>query len=113
LAVSNAVSFSQELTDLSGSARILLATNGETIGTAVKNVEASTEILKKLMEDLQAGRGLAGTLLQNEQVATNAQIIAANLSVTTSNLNRLGLWGILWAHKTPATNAAAVHNSNH
>jgi hypothetical protein len=27
--------------------------------------------------------------------------IAGNLSVTTSNLNRLGLWGILWSHKPP------------
>src|SRR5450432_1177612 len=99
LAVSNAVFFSQELTDLSGSARSLLATNGATIGVAVNNVEASTEVLKKLMDDLQAGRGLAGMLLQNQQVATNAQIIAANLAVTTSNLNRVGVWGILWAHK--------------
>jgi phospholipid/cholesterol/gamma-HCH transport system substrate-binding protein len=106
LAVSNAVFFSQELTDLSGSARSLLATNGATIGVAVNNVEASTEVLKKLMDDLQAGRGLAGMLLQNQQVATNAQIIAANLAVTTSNLNRVGLWGILWAHKAPATNTA-------
>jgi phospholipid/cholesterol/gamma-HCH transport system substrate-binding protein len=106
LAVSNAVFFSQELTDLSGSARSLLATNGATIGVAMNNVEASTEVLKKLMDDLQAGRGLAGMLLQNQQVATNAQIIAANLAVTTSNLNRVGLWGILWAHKAPATNSA-------
>jgi hypothetical protein len=29
------------------------------------------------------------------------------LSITTSNLNRLGLWRILWQHKTPATNAPA------
>jgi phospholipid/cholesterol/gamma-HCH transport system substrate-binding protein len=116
LAVSNAVFFSQELTDLSGSAKSLLATNGAIIGVAVSNVEASTEILKKVMTDLQSGHGLAGTLLQNEQVATNAQIIAANLAITTSNLNRVGLWGILWAHKIPATNTAALsspHNSNH
>jgi MlaD protein len=116
LAVSNAVFFSQELTDLSGSAKSLLATNGAIIGVAVNNVAASTEVLKKLMDDLQAGRGLAGTLLQNQQVATNAQIIAANLAVTTSNLNRIGLWGILWSHKAQATNTAKVnspHNSNH
>jgi phospholipid/cholesterol/gamma-HCH transport system substrate-binding protein len=106
LAVSNAVFFSQELTDLSGSARSLLATNGATIGVAMNNVEASTEVLKKLMDDLQAGRGLAGMLLQNQQVATDAQVIAANLAVTTSNLNRVGLWGILWAHKAQATNSA-------
>ncbi len=94
----------------------MLATNGAIIGVAVDNVEASTEILKKMMTDLQSGHGLAGTLLQNEQVATNAQIIAANLAITTSNLNRSGLWGILWSQKAPATNTAVSskpHNSNH
>jgi len=116
LAVSNAVFFSQELTDLSGSAKSLLATNGAIIGVAVNNVETSTEILKKTMMDLQSGHGLAGTLLQNDQAATNVQIIAANLAVTSSNLNRVGLWGILWAHKAPATNttvSSKPHNSNH
>ncbi len=56
---------------------------------------------------MQSGQGLAGTLLQNQQLATNVQAIANNLSVATSNLNRLGLWGILW-HKepgSPTTNA--------
>ena len=46
---------------------------------------------------------LAGTVLQNQDLATNVLNIAANLSITTSNLNRAGLWGILWSHK-PAAN---------
>ena len=102
-AVSNVVIFSQQLTQLVGSAHILLATNGVAISTAVSNIESSTEILKKLMDDVQSGKGLAGTVLQNEQLATNVQNIANNLAVTTSNLNRVGLWGILWSHKPPAT----------
>jgi hypothetical protein len=116
LAVSNAVFFSQELTRLAGSADNLLATNGAEISMAVQNVEASTEELKQLMDGLQSGQGLAGTILQNGQLATNVQIIANNLAVTTSNLNRVGLWGILWAHKAPATNSAtspSPHNLNH
>src|ERR1022692_1932181 len=116
LAVSNAVFFSQELAGLAGSASSLLATNGADISMAVKNVEASSEVLKKLMDDLQSGRGFAGTLLQNEQLATNVQTIAANLALTSSNLNRRGLWGILWAHKVPATNAVvspSPHQSTH
>ena len=84
----------------------LLATNGTEITAAVKNIESSTEDTEQLMDGLQSGKGLAGTVLQNEQLATNVQIIASNLAITTSNLNRLGLWGILWAHKPPATNAA-------
>jgi phospholipid/cholesterol/gamma-HCH transport system substrate-binding protein len=115
VAVSNAVVFSQDLTHLAVDADNLLATNGAEISVAVNNVKSSTDTLKKLTDDLQAGNGLAGTLLQNEQLATNVQSIAENLSVTTSNLNRLGLWGIMWAHKPPATNAPAhgAHNSTH
>jgi phospholipid/cholesterol/gamma-HCH transport system substrate-binding protein len=104
IAVSNAVAFSQELNRLAGSADMLLATNGVEISSAVKNIEFSTEILTNLMVDLKSGRGLAGTMLQNEQFATNVQAIANNLSITTSNLNRHGLWGIMWAHKPPNTN---------
>jgi hypothetical protein len=46
-------------------------------------------------------------VLQNEELATNVQLIAANLAITSSNLNRQGLWGILWSHKPPATNATS------
>ena len=116
IAVSNAVFFSQQLTQLADNANGLLATNGAEITLAVDNIKSSTDTLKKLTDDLQSGKGLAGTILQNEQLATNVQTIAENLSVTSSNLNRLGLWGILWSHKPPATNSAALstpHNSDH
>jgi phospholipid/cholesterol/gamma-HCH transport system substrate-binding protein len=108
LAVSNVLFFSQQLTRLANSADLLLATNAPEINAAVANIKSSTDTLKKIMDDLQSGRGLAGTVLQNQQLATNVQAIANNLAVATSNLNRLGLWGFLW-HKEkgpPATNAA-------
>jgi phospholipid/cholesterol/gamma-HCH transport system substrate-binding protein len=107
LAISNAVLFSEQLKQLAGSAQDTLTTNSTEISVAVQNVKASTETLKSLLADVQSGRGLAGTILQNEQLATNVQIIADNLAVTTSNLNRHGLWGILWSHKSEATNAPA------
>jgi phospholipid/cholesterol/gamma-HCH transport system substrate-binding protein len=105
LAVSNAVFVSQQLTQLVGSAQIILATNGTEISVAVKNINSSSAELKSLLDDIQSGKGLAGTILQNQQLATNVQIIADNLAVTTSNLNRHGLWGILWSHKPASTNA--------
>jgi hypothetical protein len=75
----------------------------------MKNIEASTVVLKNVIEDVQSGKGLAGTVLRNEQLATNVDIIAANLAVTTSNLNRLGLWHFLWHHEVPpATNKVAA-----
>ncbi|HSY74873.1 MAG TPA: hypothetical protein VK810_05330, partial [Dongiaceae bacterium] len=108
LAVGNAVIFSEELTNLASSASGLLTTNGAEISAAVKNIESSTEILTNLMADLQSGRGLAGTFLQNRQLSTNVQAIANNLAVTTSNLNRLGLWKFMWHHEPLHTNAPSA-----
>jgi hypothetical protein len=65
------------------------------------------------MDDLQSGKGLAGTVLQNEQLATNVQAIANNLSIATSNLNRLGLWHFLWAHKPAAPTRRATSPTDH
>lgn len=104
LAVNNAVFFSQELARLASSARNVIMTNSEGISASVKNIESSTEVLKKLMDDLQSGKGLAGAMLKNEQLATNAQEIADNLTIATSNLNRLGLWRFLWHRESPHTN---------
>jgi hypothetical protein len=73
----------------------------------VKNIESSTATLKSLLAGVQEGKGLAGELLENEQIAANVSRIVDNLSITTSNLNRLGLWRILWRPKTLGTNAPA------
>jgi ABC-type transporter Mla subunit MlaD len=108
LAVSNVVFFSQELMRLANSAEGVLATNSTEITAAVKNVESSTEVLKSLLSDVQSGKGLAGTMLQNEQLATNVQAIVNNLAIASSNLNRLGLWGLLWHHEPLPTNAPAT-----
>jgi phospholipid/cholesterol/gamma-HCH transport system substrate-binding protein len=108
LAVSNVVFFSQELMRLANSAEGVLATNSTEITAAVKNVESSTEVLKSLLSDVQSGKGLAGTMLQNEQLATNVQAVVNNLAIASSNLNRLGLWGLLWHHEPLPTNAPAT-----
>ena len=70
-------------------------------------VRPDGKISMPLLNDVQAGKGLAGSLLKNEQLASTVSQIANNLSITSSNLNRLGLWGILWQHKPPRTNAPA------
>jgi phospholipid/cholesterol/gamma-HCH transport system substrate-binding protein len=116
LAVSNAVQFSAGLTDLTDSAKQILATNSVNLNQATKDLAAAMKNVKQLTDDVQAGKGLAGAVLQNPELATNVQAIAANLAVTSSNLNRLGLWGILWSHPPPATNTgknatlASPHN---
>jgi len=96
---SNLMLFSHQINQFAGDLRGVLNTNSLEIQSAVKNIESSTEVLKDVMQELQAGKGLAGNLLKNEQLAASVSRIAENLSVTSSNLNRLGLWGILWQHK--------------
>jgi ABC-type transporter Mla subunit MlaD len=98
-AVSNFVTFSGDLTNLTDYAHQILETNNENIFAATKNIEDLTVTFKQLAADVQSGKGLAGTVLQNQELATNILNIANNLSITTSNLNRHGLWGILWSHK--------------
>jgi phospholipid/cholesterol/gamma-HCH transport system substrate-binding protein len=108
VSVSNLLFFSEQINQSASALRELLATNSPEIGSAVKNLESSSETVKKLLDGVQEGKGLAGKLLENEQIAANLSQIANNLSITTSNLNRLGLWGILWQHKPPRTNAVPL-----
>jgi virulence factor Mce-like protein len=99
LAVSNMLFFSKQLTQLANSADILLDTNGVEITSAMKNIDSATETLTNLMNGMQSGQGLAGTILQNPDLSSNVQAIAGNLAITSSNLNRFGLWHVLWHHE--------------
>ncbi len=102
---SNLVLFTEQINHFANSLSDVVSTNAPELNTAVKNIKASTEDLKNMLGDLHAGKGTVGNLLTNDQIAADVGQISANLSVTTSNLNRLGLWGILWQHKPPKTNA--------
>jgi phospholipid/cholesterol/gamma-HCH transport system substrate-binding protein len=104
-AATNLVAFSEGMNRFAGSLNTILDTNSPQVHAAVTNLEASTESLKSLVADVQAGKGLAGDLLKNEQLAGDLSRIMYNLSITTSNLNHAGLWGIMWKHKEPRTNA--------
>jgi len=102
-AATNLAAFSDHLNEIAGGVSDVVATNSPDIHAAIKNLEDSTQTLKSMMEDVQAGEGPAGKVLREPQLAANIQEIANNLSVTTSNLNRLGLWGIMWKKKVPHT----------
>ncbi|HLH54372.1 MAG TPA: MlaD family protein [Verrucomicrobiae bacterium] len=100
---SNLVVFSDRLNQFGDGLNGILSTNRDAIQLAVSNVESSSETLKSLLSGVSEGRGLAGELLKDERVSKNVAQIVQNLSITTSNLNRLGVWGVLWQHKPPKT----------
>lgn len=101
VAGSNLVVFSEEMSHFADGLNGLLSTNSPQIHAAVNNLESSSENLKSLMNGVQAGEGLAGAVLKDKELAASVSRIANNLSITSSNLNRLGVWGILWKHKAP------------
>lgn len=104
--ISNFVLFTAQLDQLGISASNLLATNGDNLTAATKNIQDLTVSAQQLVSDVQAGKGLAGTLVADNNTATNVQLLAANLAIASSNLNRFGLWHFLWAHPPPSTNKA-------
>jgi phospholipid/cholesterol/gamma-HCH transport system substrate-binding protein len=100
----NLAAFSAKIDRLADKLDGVVSSNAPDLNASLKNIESSTATLKSLMNDVQAGRGLAGKLVRDDQMAADWSQILNNLSITSSNLNRLGLWGILWQHKPPKTN---------
>lgn len=105
LALSNLVTFSQQLNRFSDSLNSVLQTNGTDIAVSVRNIETSTTEIKTMLDDVNAGKGPLGMVLRDQQVAADLADITHNFSITSSNLNRHGLWYMLWSHAPPRTNA--------
>lgn len=93
--VTNLVVFTDHLDALGGQMQEVVRTNSPQISLAISNVQMSTEELRDLLHEVQMGRGLAGSLMANEPLANNFSLLASNLAVTSSNLNRFGLWRII------------------
>jgi phospholipid/cholesterol/gamma-HCH transport system substrate-binding protein len=96
LGISNLVTFASQMDDVAKRAEGLLDTNGPQFTLAISNVATSTGTLTNILGDLDAGRGLAGAVLKDQQLSANVSITVSNLAIATSNLNRLGFWHWLW-----------------
>ena len=108
LAVSNLSAFSGQLPPLATRVTCLVTNNEAEITAAIKNLETASGLLTNLLHELQTKQSAAGRLLRDEQMGSNLNAIVENLAVTTSNLNRRGLWGILWKPKAPHTNQGSA-----
>jgi len=111
IAVSNLSQFSTQLAPLATNVNEWFATNEDKLEVILENVESASTMLTNLLQGLQSGQGAAGRLLRDEQLADNLSAVAQNLAITTSNLNRRGLWSILWKQKEPRTNTNQVEAS--
>jgi phospholipid/cholesterol/gamma-HCH transport system substrate-binding protein len=100
--VTNAHAFTLKLNDLATELRQTIATNRVELTASVRNIEKATEKLDAAMGDVNAGKGLAGTLIKNEQLATDMSLIVSNLQVLSSNINNKGLWSVFRKPKVAA-----------
>ncbi|MGI8964702.1 MAG: hypothetical protein ACR2H1_01295, partial [Limisphaerales bacterium] len=100
-AVSNLVEFSQQLNQLADELSATVLTNRVSLNRAMTNLESASVTVKNLVEEVETGNGLAHGLIKDEELMNNLSILSSNLALTSSNLNRSGLWGILWKQKPP------------
>ena len=88
---SNLLSFSERLNSVAAEAQEAIATNRPVLRRIVKNVDSASGVMNDLIRDLQAGKGLAGSLLENEQLQIHMNQTMSNLTMLSSNLARFGI----------------------
>jgi len=101
--VTNARAFTLKLNDIGVELQQVIATNRESLSASMKNIQNATEKLDTAMGDVNAGKGLAGALIKNEQLATDMSLIMSNLQVLSSNVNNKGLWSVIRKPKVSAS----------
>ena len=89
--VSNMLGFSSRLKEVAQHLDETIQTNRSGVGAAVTNFRDVTVSLKGVASDLNAGKGLAGSLLKDEHIKVEVSQVVSNLVVLSSNLNRYGL----------------------
>ena len=99
-AVNNVVAFSEQLKAAGGDMQRLVATNRVVVDESLDNIRQTTESLRNLVAAAEQGKGLAGKLFADEELASNLAVLSSNLVETSTRLNNNGLWGILWKDKT-------------
>lgn len=115
--VSNFEVFSLSLKSAGSNVDGLISSNGPNVTAAIKNIETAsgqvTNMLRNLQADLDSGKGLVGALMKDgelkqkaDELVTSMSAVSLNLEVATSNLNRNGLWWMLWKPKLPKTNTS-------
>ena len=107
-AVTDLRSFSEKLNGLADALDRMVVTNRPAVNQTIQNLHDSSASIKQMTADLQAGHGLAGALLKDEEMKANlaallrnANQMAAAFSTFGSNLNQRGIWSMLWKPKTP------------
>jgi phospholipid/cholesterol/gamma-HCH transport system substrate-binding protein len=107
ISISNMVRFSEELDRLTHEVDQTFMTNGVELTKAVKTLGTTSHALQGLVSDVEAGKGLMGSLFKDEQLKLNFSRLTTDLAHTASNLNK---YGLLYKPKQPKTEAVKPLN---
>ncbi len=103
LSLTNLHEFSRRLNKVAMEVEETIVTNRAELNDSMKNLRDATASMKNMMADLEAGKGLAGGLLKDEQTRAQFSLTISNLSILSSNLAR---FGILHKPKQPASESS-------
>ncbi len=108
--LTNLLSFSSGLNQLTDSVGGAIATNSATLHAALANVEAATASLHVTVKALEGSEGMVGSLLHDPALKLRTEEVLSNLATLSSNLNR---YGLLYKPKTakprPMTNSVRLY----
>jgi phospholipid/cholesterol/gamma-HCH transport system substrate-binding protein len=113
--IMNFQALSVRLTNTAADLDHILLTNKDDVRKMVSKLALASDQIAEIVSNLQAGQGAVGHLLKDEKMSaemasmvSNADSIAANVSLFTSNLNQRGIWAMLWKPKHVDTNRPPV-----
>ena len=90
VAITNFAALSQKLNDMADQLDRTISTNTGDVTEAVKSIKAASASLQQLADGLQAGQGLAGSLLKDEKMKTDFTTLLAHISDMAEEYARFG-----------------------
>jgi phospholipid/cholesterol/gamma-HCH transport system substrate-binding protein len=109
LTFSNFARFSDRLYTVSGEIENTLTNNQAEIATTIRQLESASTHVNRLAADLQAGQGLAGSILKDEHLQQQFHELVGNLTTLSSNLNKYGLLYKPKPKPKPVSRASELH----
>ena len=105
-AVTNLLDFSEKARLVAADLDLLVTTNRPGLDATVQNLRDTSASFKQVAADLQAGKGVVGGLLKDDEMKastasliSNANAMAASFAVFGCNLDQKGIWKMLWKPK--------------
>jgi len=114
--VTNLRSFSEKLNVIAADLDLLIATNQPGVRETIQNLHDTSISIKQVAADLEAGKGVVGGLLKDDEMKaqtaaliSNANAMSAAFTAFGSNLNQRGIWSMLWKPKNTERSEKSPH----